>query len=174
MPTYIRRALQEYPTEFYRSSLNPEGYAFACPFCSYPTFYKTKCAYISHMKKCCREEDIEYTDELEIEDGITIYDHHRNHASKSKTIQEFLSSHALASLTDLPLDTILERIQAKLVENGFNSKDMYLYTTSFSIYEFFFQASQEETSDFRRRCAEHIYSEIQEHLQTGVSLEHVP
>lgn len=108
---------------------------------------------------------MEYTDELEVETGITMYDHHRNQASKSTTIQNYITNNDLASLSDLPSNQILERIQAMLIENGFKHEGFYVYTVSFSIYEFFFLVSEEERKEFRRKCAEQIYKDIQAHLK---------
>jgi hypothetical protein len=165
MPTYRGRSLHDYPTEFYRSVVNPSGFAFACVFC--PTLYETNGEYIAHMKECCREEDMEYSDSLLIEEGITMYDHHRNQASKSATVRDFLASQELASFADLPSNQILELIQASLLEHGYKNKAFYVYSTSVAIYQFLFVQSEEERSEFHRTCAEHIYADIQEHLQSS-------
>jgi len=158
MPTYTTRSLQEYPAEFYRCPANPEGYEFACMFCM--TFYRTKGDWISHMKTCCADEGVDYNDELEVEDGVTVYDCLRNHAAKSSTIKTYITTNALASLTDTPSSRIIEIIQMKLTENGFAGEESYLHNTSFLIYKFFFVASEEENSEFRRRCVERILSHI--------------
>jgi len=146
MPTYITRNHQEYPTEFYRCPANPEGFEFNCIFCA--NFYKTKSACVSHMKKCCSDDD------LEITGGDTVNDYHRNHTATSTTIKNYINTHNLSSLSDY--NQIIEDIQTKLTENGFNNTDFYLYTTSFSIYKFFFIASNEEKLEFRRRCIEQL------------------
>jgi len=154
MPTYITRTIQEYPTEFYRCPANPEGFEFTCIFCM--NFYKTKSACISHMEKCCRDEDTEYDRELEVEEGVTVYDYQSNHAVKSSTIKHYITTNELVSLSELPSTHIIERIQARLIENGFNGEEFYLYNASFLIYKFFFVASEEEKATFRRMCAERI------------------
>ena len=120
MPTYISRNIQDYPTEFYRCPANPEGFEFTCIFCA--NFYKTKSACISHMKKCCNDEGMDYDDELEVEGGGTVYDYHRNHAAKSTAIKNFIKNNDLASLSNLASSQIIERIQTRLIENGFNSE----------------------------------------------------
>ena len=158
MPTYRTRSLQEYPVEFYRCPANPEGFEFACIFCA--TFYRTNSGWISHMKTCCADEGVEYTDDLEVEDGVTVYDCHRNYAAKSSTVKTYIATNALASVTDTPSSRIIEMIQTKLTENGFAGEESYLYNTSFLIYKFFFVASDEENSEFRIRCVERLLSYI--------------
>jgi len=112
------------------------------------------------MKTCCADEGVDYNDELEVEDGVTVYDCLRNHAAKSSTIKTYITTNALASLTDTPSSRIIEIIQMKLTENGFAGEESYLHNTSFLIYKFFFVASEEENSEFRRRCVERILSHI--------------
>ena len=158
MPTYITRHLQEYPTEFYKCPANPEGFEFTCAFCA--NFYKTKSACISHMKKCCNDEGIEYDDETEIGDGFTLYDYLHNHAASSSTIKKYIRNNELASLSDVPSSQIIERIQVRLIENGFNNDESYLYNTSFLIYSFFFVASDEENTIFKNRYFEKIRNHI--------------
>jgi len=162
MPTYITRFIQEYPTEFYRCPANTEGFEFNCVFCA--NFYKTKSACISHMKKCCRDEGMEYNNNLVIEDGTTVYDYHHSNTAKSMTIKNYIVANKLSLLSDLPSSQIRERIQAKLIENGFNREAHYLYTTSFLIYKFFFVATDEENAEFRVRCIEHIRNHIEHTL----------
>ena len=154
MPTYIARTILEYQAEFYRCPANPEGFEFNCFFCW--NHYKTKSACISHMKKCCNDEGMEYADDLEIEGGGTVYDYHRNHAAKSTTIKNYIINNDLASLTDLTSNQIIEGIQARLIANGFNSEEIYVYNTSFLIYKFFFVTSNEENSEFIRRNTERL------------------
>ena len=154
MPTYIKRNIHDYPTEFYRCPANPEGLEFSCLFCA--NYYKTKSECISHMKKCCIDKNMEYDDELEIECGYTVYDYNRNHTAQSTTIKNYIKNDNLASLSNLTSIQIIEIIQEKLIENGFSSEDFYLYTTSFYIYKFFFNASDEVKSEFRRRITERL------------------
>jgi hypothetical protein len=154
MPVYITRNQQEYPTEFYRCTANPQGFEFTCIFCA--NFYKTKSACVSHMKTCCYNEGIEYNDDLEIGWGGTVYDYHRNHAAKSTTIKNYINTNTLSSLSNLTTNQIIENIQTTLIENGFNDNDSYLYTTSFLIYKFFFIVSEEDKSEFCKRCIEQL------------------
>ena len=159
MPNYITRNLQEYPTEFYRSPANPEGFEFQCMF-SCGNFFKTKSACISHMKKCCSDEDMEYGNDVEVFNGLTIYDIHRNQAAKSSTIKNYILTNELESLSNLTPNTIRENIQSKLVENGFDEEDFYINTTRFLIYKFFFEVSDDEIADFKNYYVEGVISHI--------------
>jgi hypothetical protein len=155
MPTYITRNIQDYPTEFYRCPANPEGLEFICFFCS--NLYKTKSACISHMKKCCRDEDMEYSDYLEVDDSAaTVDDYHRSHIAESTTIKTYITNNELASLTELPSNEIIEKIKIRLLENGFHDNEckFNLLNTSFRIYKFFFIVSDEEKSEFLKKSAE--------------------
>lgn len=156
MPTYTRRTLADFPTEVYRCPANPEGLEFNCYFCA--DNFKTKSASISHMKVCCKEQDMEYSDDTEIEDGFTILDAHRNHAAFVKTIKEFITSNALEVLADGPSSTILQAIQDKLSENGFTNEA--LYQAAFNIYRFFFDVPEEEIDEFYSICANKIHKNI--------------
>jgi len=149
MPTYISRNLQDYPTEFYKCPANPSGFEFTCIFCY--NFYKTKRACIAHMKKCCIDKDMEY------DDGFTVNDYHHNHAAKLITIKNYIKNNALASLSNISSSQIIEQIQAKLIENGFNSVGFYLYTTSFTIYRFFFIVSDEDKSNYHDKITQKIF-----------------
>ena len=153
MPTYIKRTVQEY-VEFYKCLSNPHNFEFSCPFCW--NFYKTKCGCISHMKKCCSDQGMEYDNSLECEDGVTIYDYHQQHAMRARTIKGYITNNELASLSDLPSSEIIEKIKQRLLENGFNSEEFYLHTTSFHIYKFFFIATDEDKSEFRERFVERL------------------
>ena len=102
MPTYITRNIHEYPTEFFRCPANPEGFEFTCIFCQ--NFFKTKSACISHMKKCCSDEGMEYDDDLEVHDGVTINDYHRNDLAKASTIKNYINFRRFESQRILLID----------------------------------------------------------------------
>lgn len=146
MPTYITRNIQDYPTEFYRCPANPEGFEFQCMF-SCANFFKTNAECISHMKKCCNDEDIEYGDDVELK----VNDMHRNHVAKSNTIKYYILTNELQSFSHLTPMSIRERIQEKLTENGFVMETFYMNTTSFSIYKFFVEISEDEKNEFLDR-----------------------
>ena len=61
MPQYKRKLLENYPREFWRSLLNPEGHVYRCFFCD--EFFETKSQSIQHMKVCALEETGEEYDE---------------------------------------------------------------------------------------------------------------
>jgi hypothetical protein len=159
MPTYITRNIQEYHTEFYRCPANPEGFEFQCMF-SCGNFFKTKSACISHMKKCCSDEDMEYGNDIEVSEGVSVYDMHRNQAAKSTTVKNYILTNQLESLSNLTPNEIKERIQRKLIENGFSTEAFYMNTEVFLIYKFFFEVSDDENTEFKNYCSEQLCSRI--------------
>ena len=158
MPAYRRRTLADFPTEVYKCPANPEGLEFICYFCT--DNFKTKSASISHMKICCKEQDMEYSDDTEIMDGFTILDAQRNHTAFVNTLKQFITSNALEVLADRPSSIIMQTIQDKLSENGFTNKDIYLHPNmpAFNIYQFFFDVPDEETKEFYSICSNKISS----------------
>ena len=149
MPIYIRRTLSEYPKEFYKSNANPEGFEFACYFCG--DFYKTKSGFTHHMKQCCDLQGIEYDDDTEVSEGLTLYDVTRNHATISATIKNYITNNVLAAETSKTPNQIQSRIKIDLIENGFKSGTIdgeNIYQESFIIYKFFFEVTEEKWEEF--------------------------
>jgi hypothetical protein len=155
MPTYITRNIQGYPVEFYRSPANPEGFEFQCMF-SCANFFRTKSECISHMKECCSDEDIEYGNDVEVSDGISVHDMHRNQAAQSNTIKNYILTNELESIASLTPIAIRDRINQKLVENGFLTEGFYMNKASFLIYKFFFEVSDYEKNKFIKYCFEEL------------------
>jgi len=100
------------------------------------------------MKKCCNDEDIEYGVDVELK----VNDMHRNHVAKSNTIKHYILTNELQSFSHLTPMSIRERIQEKLTENGFVMETFYMNTTSFSIYKFFVEISEDEKNEFLNYC----------------------
>jgi hypothetical protein len=104
------------------------------------------------MKKCCSDEDIEYGSDAEVSEDLTVNDMNRNHDALSNTIKHYILTNELQSVSQLTPVTIREIIQEKLTENGFCMETFYMNTTSFSIYKFFFEISEDEKNEFINYC----------------------
>ena len=104
------------------------------------------------MKKCCPDYDTEF----EIKDGITVHDFQKNHDAQSKTIKDYILSHELADVANLPSNQIMDRIQSKLLENGFIHDSFHLKNTTFYVYKFFFVPTDEEKNVFIERIRYHL------------------
>jgi len=145
MPVYRNRPLNDYPTEYYRCVANEEGYEFTCPFCG--NSYKTKSARISHMKKCCIEyNDEEYSEEVYLDEDLTVGNYLRNAEAIKNTIKYYLSSNELQQYVNNTGYEIREKIKQKLLSNGYDDKS--IDTEVFLIYKFFFEVTEEEGKNF--------------------------
>jgi len=148
MPTYIIRTISDYPTEFYKSGANPEGFEFACYFCG--DYYKTKKERVKHAKQCCYEKGIDYGDDTEVTEDLTISDMEINHTVFSTLIKYYITNNTLESYANKTHNQITSHIQKNLSEGGFNGEN--LYEASFNIYKFFFKVTDEEWKEFVVKC----------------------
>jgi hypothetical protein len=150
MPVYKVRTIHDYPIEFYRCPGNPNGLEFICFFCG--IIYENKSSSITHMKKC----DTDYNDAYEFEGGITVHDFHCNHAAESKTVKTYILTNELSGLSNLSSSEIMDKIEVRLLENGFIHDSFYLKNTAYLIYKFFFEVVAEETNAYLSRIKEHL------------------
>jgi hypothetical protein len=148
MPIYIKRTLSEYPKEFYKSDANPEGFEFACYFCE--AFSKTNSGSMRHMEQCCNTQGIEYDDNMEVAEGLTLYVVKRNRAIISTTVKNYITNNKLETETSKTPNQIQSRIQTELIENGFDGES--LYEASFNIYKFFFEVTEDEWKEWIEKC----------------------
>jgi hypothetical protein len=156
MPIYRNRTLNDYPTEYYRCGANEEGYEFICPFCA--NFYKTKSARISHMKKCCIEHnDEEYSEEVYLDEDVTVGDYLRNAEAIKNTIKNYLTTNELQQYVNNTGDEIREKIKQKLQSNGYEES---IGTEEFLIYKFFFEVTEEEDRNFVKTVSDRLCAKM--------------
>ncbi len=150
MPQYKRKLLENYPREFWRSLLNPEGHVYRCFFCD--EFFETKSQSIQHMKVCALEETgEEYCEDVSLRDKLNdneVYD---------STIKEFITSNMLESQIDQTGEAIQAFILTKLIENGIKSPSSWMV---YEIYAFFFEASSADRTAFRNKWANELANRL--------------
>jgi hypothetical protein len=157
MPVYRNRTLNDYPVEYYRCRANEEGYEFTCPFCG--NSFKTKSARISHMKKCCIEHnDEEYSEEVYLDDNMTVGDYFRNVEAVKNTIKHYLNTNELLQYVNNTGDEIREKIKQKLISNEYSESS--IGTDVYLIYKFFFEVTEEERHNFVKTESDRLYAKI--------------
>jgi hypothetical protein len=156
MPQYKRNLLENYPREFWRSLLNPEGHVYRCFFCD--EFFETKSQSIQHMKVCALEETGEEYDETYlVYEDIRLRDKLNDNEIYDSTIKEFIRSNMLESLTDQTGEAIQAYILEKLIENGMKSPSSWMV---YEIYAFFFEASSADRFLFRNKWANELANRL--------------
>ena len=154
MPLYLRRTLADYPTEFWRTPDNPEGFEFYCCFClNY--YYRTSRSIILHMRRCSENPAVEYelddseTNELEINNFLN------THKIIGLTVQNYIRTNELEPFANRTGTEIQDIIQTKLIQNGYNDHED-MNRVKFIIYEFFFEISDAEKTEHNRLLVDSI------------------
>lgn len=154
MPAYLRRTPAEFPTEFCRSPANPEGFEFYCCFCL--NHYRTRRGLIQHMRRCDDNPDVDQDlEELYIDDNETVGDFLNNHEIISNTVKIYIRTNELESFSDRSGTEIQNIIEAKLRDNGY-ADHTDLYRVKFLIYQFFFETTDTEKTEFNTLCSDRI------------------
>lgn len=142
MPTYIHRTLEEFPQSFYVSPANPEGKPYSCPICM--DFFYAKSGYISHIKKCCEEEEgQDYSEDVKLLEGYTLGNAITNKDVQIKLTRHYITTNALEQYhTQTPAE-IKQIISNELVARG-HGTTYELRQWTFQIYRYFFETTAEE------------------------------